>query len=88
MPNDTGNRPTTTAGTNDEKTTENRGGATRGLAGAIRRAHDTAPDAAGPDRIQTVALRACSADIDPAEIWAGIQRTPAWQAEHNGGDET
>jgi hypothetical protein len=85
---DTGNRPPNTAGTNDEKTTENRGGATRGPAGAIRRTHDTAPNAAGPDRIQAVALRAYSANTDPAEIWAEIQRTPAWQADHNGGDAT
>jgi hypothetical protein len=85
---DTGNRPPTTAGTNDEKTTENRGGATRGPAGAIRRTHDTAPDAVGPELIQAVALRAYIANTDPAEIWAAIQRTPAWQADHNGGDAT
>jgi hypothetical protein len=86
MSSDTGNRPPNTAGTNDEKTTENRGGATRGPAGAIRRTQDTAPDAAGPELIQAVALRAYRGDVDPAEIWAGIQRSPAWQAEHNGGD--
>ena len=88
MHNDTGNRPPNTAGTNAEKTTENRGGATRGPAGAIRRTQDTAPAVAGPDLIQAVALRAYSADIDPAEIWAVLQRTPAWQAEDNGGDST
>lgn len=60
-------------GTNAEKTTENRGGATRGPAGAIRRTRNTAPDAAGPDLIQAVALRAYRDDTDPARIWAAIQ---------------
>jgi hypothetical protein len=76
MSSDTGNRPPDKAGTNAEKTTENRGGATRGPAGAIRRTQDTAPDAAGPDLIQAVALRAFRDDADPAEIWAAIQHPP------------
>jgi hypothetical protein len=88
MSSETGNHPPNTRGTNDEKTTENRGGATQGPVGAIRRTRNTAPDPAGPDLIQAVALRAYSTDIDPAEISAAIQRTPAWQAEHNGGDAT
>jgi len=58
---------------NAEKTTENRGGATRGPAGAIRRTRNTAPDAAGPDLVQAVALRAYRDDADPAEIWATIR---------------
>jgi hypothetical protein len=73
MSSDTGNRPPTRGGTNAEKTTENRGGATRGPAGAIRRTRNTAPDAAGPDLIEAVALRAYRDDTDPAEIWAAIQ---------------
>jgi hypothetical protein len=70
---ETGNRPPNRGGTNAEKTTGNRGGATRGPAGAIRRTRNTAPDAAGPDLIQAVALRACRDDADPAEIWATIR---------------
>lgn len=73
MSSDTGNRPTRTGGMNAEKTTENRGGATRGPAGTIRRTRNTAPDAAGPDLVQAVALRAYRDDADPAEIWATIQ---------------
>ena len=73
MSSDTGNRPTSVGGTNAEKTTENRGGATRGPAGTIRRTRNTAPDAAGPDLIQAVALRAYHDDAEPAEIWATIQ---------------
>lgn len=73
MSSETGNRPPSKAGTKAEKTTENRGGATRGPAGAIRRTRNTAPDAAGPDLIQAVALRAYRDDTDPAEIWASIQ---------------
>lgn len=73
MSSDTGNRPPTRGGTNAEKTTENRGGATRGPAGAIRQTRNTAPNAAGPDLIQAVALRAYRNDTDPAEIWATIQ---------------
>jgi hypothetical protein len=61
------------SGTNAEKTTENRGGATRGPAGAIRRTRNTAPEAAGPDLIQAVALRAYRDDTDPAETWESIQ---------------
>lgn len=73
MPSDTENRPSRMGGTNAEKITENRGGATRGPAGTIRRVQNTAPDGAGPDLIQAVALRACSDDTDPNKIWASIQ---------------
>jgi hypothetical protein len=73
MSSETGNRPLSKAGANAEKTTENRGGATRGPAGAIRRTRNTAPDAASPDLVQAVALRAYHDDADPAEIWATIQ---------------
>ena len=75
MSSDTGNRPSSMGGTNAEKTTENRGGATRGPAGAIRRTRNTAPDAAGQDLIQAVALHAYHDGTDPGEIWAAIQST-------------
>lgn len=70
--NDTQSGQATDNGGGQDCSSENRGGATRGPAGAIRRARNTAPDAAGEDLIEAVAMRAYRDDVDPVTVWKEV----------------
>lgn len=85
MSTDTGNRPTNRGGTKEEKTTECRGGATRGMAGTFRRTRNTAPSFATNELINEVAIQAHRENSDPADVWEAKQSPGCTQRSNGGG---
>jgi len=59
---------------------ENRGGATVGPPGKLRRARNTAPESASDELAQAVGMRAWRSDRDPADIWRELDESAPKEA--------